>query len=375
MRTVCHITTAHQANDVRIFERECRSLTQLPDTRVVLVASGTTPLPSRVQHVRLNDIPTNRYRRFAAAPLRAITSARKVPADVYHFHDPEALPAALYLAQRGRTVVWDAHEDYVEQISTGGKEWLPGFAQGAVRRGTTRVLKEVDRQVAAVIAATPTILSRYSNPRTILVGNEARLEEFSSVVPSLASRRLLFTGQVSEAHCFTQVVEAVAEVPDVTLGVARAVPESAEWRRAREVLGPRLEQLGWLGRAELATAMSESAIGLVTYADVRTNTVNSPNKVFEFAAGGLPVLCTPNPSLAGMVTRAGVGIAASDFTAAALAAGIRQLLDNEDEWNRMSAAARRFAAEHGSWSASEERLLDLYEELLPARTDADDSDR
>ena len=46
----------------------------------------------------------------------------KSKADIYHFHDPELFFPALFLSLTGNKVVFDVHENIVEQIKD--KTWL-----------------------------------------------------------------------------------------------------------------------------------------------------------------------------------------------------------------------------------------------------------
>jgi hypothetical protein len=40
---ICHVTTAHRAGDVRIFERECRAIAENSEYEVMLIAPGEMP--------------------------------------------------------------------------------------------------------------------------------------------------------------------------------------------------------------------------------------------------------------------------------------------------------------------------------------------
>lgn len=363
---VVHVTTAHPADDVRIFERECRSLVGTGRYDVVLAAAGTIPAGSGVTLIPLTPVPSGRLARFSAGPRKAFALARVIAADVWHFHDPELLPVAYRLARSGRKVIWDAHEDYQSQFtSEGGKNWIPGPMRGLVRAGTQGLLAAVDRHAAGVVAATSTIATRYSNPRTVIVGNETRLEAFEGCRPSFSAKRLLFTGTVGTSHLFDEVVEAVAQVPDARLAVAGREPDPVLWASAEQRLGDRLAYLGWLGRAELAEAMNDSSLGFLTYADTAAYAVASPTKSYEFAAAGLPMIASPNPMNLRALGDSGAGFIATDFSAPALSEAVRRGLGDLVTWEGASRAARAWAAQNGSWAPSEARLLNLYSELLP----------
>ena len=107
MRTVCHVTTAHQSNDVRVFERECRSLSTLPGISVVLAGPGLMPPGTSVHHYGLKNRPVGRFQRFSSAPLRAMHALRIIDPDIIHFHDPELLPVAVMQAKLGKVVIWE----------------------------------------------------------------------------------------------------------------------------------------------------------------------------------------------------------------------------------------------------------------------------
>lgn len=359
------MTTAHHADDVRIFERECRSLASSRNYDVYLAAAGRIPDDAGVTLIPLDPPPGSRMGRFTSGPKRAWALSRAVSAALWHFHDPELLPVAIRLAQSGRHVIWDAHEDYVAQFDEqGGKAWVPGRLRGVVRGGTAWLLRGIDRHADGVIAATPAIAARYSNSRTVVVGNEARLELFAACRPDFDSRTVLFTGAASPGQLFEEVTRAVLQVPGVRLAVAGRDLERSTWERARGILGDRLTYLGWLDRPGLCKAIRGASLGLSTYANIPTNADNAPNKLFEFGAAGLPVVATPTPSNSRFLRANKAGVLASGFASEHLAAAITEALSDRNAWDAASSSGRLWALENGSWAGSEARLLRLYADIL-----------
>jgi glycosyltransferase involved in cell wall biosynthesis len=229
------------------------------------------------------------------------------------------------------------------------------------------MLGAVDRHAAAVVAATPAIAARYANPRTVVVGNEARFEVFSACKPSFAAGRVLFTGHVGPSQLFDRIVAAVASIPSVSLMVAGRQPERDAWAAAEARLGQRITHLGWLNRSGLAAAMDRASLGLCTYADIPTNAENSPNKIFEFCAAGLPVVASPNLSNRRLMRECGGGFLAEGFSAEAISEAIRTGLSDVVAWQFASQRGREWASRKGSWKESEQRLLDLYDQVLVVR--------
>lgn len=365
---VVHVTTSHLADDVRIFERECRSLADSGKYSVFLVAAGAIPNESGVMLHPLPRRPTSRAFRFVRGPWDAWRFARNHHFDVWHFHDPELLPLAIRLAKRGKTVVWDAHEDYESQFTgDGAKSWVPTPLRGSAKAGVRALLSRADGAVTAVVAATPTIASRYRNRTTVVVGNEARTSDFKNCTPSFAARQLLFTGTPTEGHCFPQLVEAIAGLADVRLLVAGRNPQPEVWAYAKRRLGDRLRHAGWLDREGIAQAISRSSIGLVLYSNSVAHASNAGNKLFEFAAAGLPIVATPTPSNTSYITSSKAGLVTSGFAADAIREAVSTALSDEASWETWASAGPLWASENGSWASSEARLLSLYAELTSGR--------
>jgi len=364
---VIHITTSHRADDVRVFERECRSLAESGKYSVIVAGAGRLPPDCRVSQVIFKTVPSNRILRFTLGPWRALRLLRRLDADLWHFHDPELLPVACWAAAKGRNVIWDAHEDYegqFEEISS--RKWIPKIFRRLVRFGFVRLLQSIDSRAVGIVAATSSVAARYQNERVALVGNEARIESFRECKPDFMGRRLLYTGQVSDAHLFREVVGAVREFGNVTLVVAgrECLKASELWTNAENLLGEGLSFVGWLTREQLAAEISRSAIGLVTYADLAPYRTASPTKFFEFAAAGLPMVMTPNhPMNTELCAKSGACFLADGFNENSLGEAIQKSLSNFESWKSASDNGRLWSLTQGSWKDSEARLLQLYDSI------------
>lgn len=362
---VCHVTTAHRADDVRIFERECRSLAESGHYEVHLIAPGRMPPGTSVIDHQIPLPPSNRLGRLAIARFRARNAVRKVPADLYHFHDPELIPVAVSLAKAGRSVVWDAHEDYFTQIEDpSSRAWIPRPLRSPVEAYFRSALADVDANSAGVVAATQTIASRYRNPLTTVVGNEARLSDFAAASPSYQSRQVLFTGMASPNHLFRATCEAVARNPELTLAVGgRNVPQS-ERDFAESLLESRVRFLGWLDRSSLVAEIDRSVVGLATYADIPAYETGTSTKLFEFMAAGLPVVSTPNPRNREIVEGSNSGLVMQDFSRESLENALTELVSSNSVWTEKSRSGLTYVAQSGGWKESESAMLALYAEIL-----------
>lgn len=86
-----------------------------------------------------------------------------------------------------------------------------------------------------------------------------------------------------------------------------------------------------------------------------------PNKLFEYAMAGLPVLVSNMKDMSELVTRYAMGAVISDFSAN----GINQAVDNflEQDLTRMKANVYQAACEN-AWEVQEQKMLAAYQQLL-----------
>jgi len=359
---VCHLTTAHKASDVRIFERECKSITDKTNYGVILIAHGKMPSYDGILHVPLGEIPKSRIGRLVKSQIVSIRSLFKIKPDLWHIHDPELLLFGCLLVLLNKKVIWDAHEDYYLQFkqSDEHRTYIPKYLRTGIRKVIFGLLTFLDKNATAVISATDSINDTYQNKNKLVVGNEARIEDFELCNPQYANNRVLFTGAADQTQCFLEVVRAISNIDNLVLTIAGIKPSPKDWAFAKDQLGNRLVHLGWLNRLELSEAISKSKMGLLTYSDHETNRTNSPNKRFEFSAGGLPCVATPTKSNQNWVEDSSGAILADGFTVEDITKALNLLNDSELVWQKTSTSSREWCREFGSWANSEARLLNSY---------------
>jgi glycosyltransferase involved in cell wall biosynthesis len=91
---------------------------------------------------------------------------------------------------------------------------------------------------------------------------------------------------------------------------------------------------------------------------------NSPNKLFEFSAGGLPCVATPTLSNRKWVQESNGAVLADGYTAEDLYEALKRVLSNKNDWDSMSNNLRRWSNLEGNWKKSEQTLLELYDQAL-----------
>jgi len=366
-----HVTTRHRALDVRIFEKECRSLAAAGH-EVHLVAPDV-PGPER-DGVRLHGLPperagASRPARIAARLRAAGARVRALAPDLVHFHDPELLPLALRWKAGGLRVVYDVHEDTPREART---VLPPGSWRRAVYPAVWSALEAAAKATLdGFVCATPAIADHFPATRRVLARNFPRLGEFEgAALPDAAAfaarpPRLVYVGGLTEKRGLREMLRAAALLPDA-LGcrlvlVGEPTPPDLPWRSwpgAERALA-----LGWQDRAGVLAALSQARVGLVLLHPTPEYRESWPVKLFEYMAAGLPVIASDFALWRSFVDGAGCGFLVDPLDPQAIARAAERLLRDPAEAAAMGARGWRAARERYSWEAEAKALLGLYERL------------
>ena len=367
---VAHLTSAHPVGDARIFHKECTTLVQA-GYEVVLIA------PAERDHVvdgiRILAVKREsaRLRRFLLAPWRVFRRALRCDAQVFHFHDPEMIPAALLLRFLGRRVIYDIHEDVPRLLL--GRAWLPR----PLRKSVSIVWELFENLAAhafsARVAATEHIAARFGARRTIVVRNFPDPEEFLTRGKTPAAGRdftFLYVGTLSASRGVMEIMQALnlAENARVRLRLAGKFSEPGLREQCeRQPAWRRSEYLGWLQRVEVIRAMCEADAGLVLLHPTPAYQDAWPLKLFEYMAAGLPVIAADLPLMRRIVMEARCGILVDPLKPAEIARAMDWLATHPDEARAMGRRGRALVEMRYNWKMEGERLVNLYGSLLTGK--------
>ncbi|MFC1783630.1 hypothetical protein ACFL02_08600, partial [Planctomycetota bacterium] len=124
---VCHISTVHPLEDVRVFYRECVWLARQGYMINLVIPTNKSGFVNGVHVIPLKKAG-NRISRMIFMPWTAMYKALKTKSDIYHYHDPELLFMGFILRWvLGKKVVYDIHESVARQILSKG--WIPKSAR------------------------------------------------------------------------------------------------------------------------------------------------------------------------------------------------------------------------------------------------------
>ena len=106
---IAHLTSAHKRYDVRIYVKECVSLYKNGYDVSLIVADGLGD--EIIDGIKIFDVGAskNRKERFLVTSRKVYQKALQLKCDIYHFHDPELIPVALFLRLFRKNVIYDIH--------------------------------------------------------------------------------------------------------------------------------------------------------------------------------------------------------------------------------------------------------------------------
>lgn len=341
-RRVLHLTTVHRPRDVRIFHKEGRALAHAGARAAV---AG----------------PAQRLSR-AARPLagwRLAARARRAGADVFHVHDPELLPAALWLARTtGAPVIYDVHEYLGHTART--KHWLPGPLRVPIALAAERVERMGARRLAGVVTANEDLAARFAaaGARAVSVANSPWSDSFPDPAPHPDEPVVLYVGGLGPLRGLELMRRAfpLVDVPGARLVLA-GPGDPGEF--AAEV-----EHLGVVDHAEVPGLLARAAVAWIPLQRHGNYDRAVPTKLVEAMAAGRPVVTSDLGRTSAIVRAAGCGIIVPAADAEAHAHAIAHLLRHPDEAARMGAAGRRAFLDGLDFDTEARSLTALYAEVL-----------
>lgn len=369
MIKVCHVTSAHPKEDVRIFKKQCVSLAKA-GYDVTLIQQGDSYEKDGVHIVGFGQIESSRIKRMLLTSKTAYKKALDVDADIYQLHDPELLPFALKLKRRGKKVIFDSHEKYADLMQD--KPYLPQWSISAVSRiyGAYEryVLKRIDGLIFPCLKEGKHPFEGLCRHITT-INNVPLIEELYNHYDPLAEkyeRSVCYIGSLSHNRGITHVVQAVAKAdctvylggsfsPETYQTVLKALPEYSC-----------VCYLGRLGREQVLDVIQHCQIGMATLLNVGQYNQydNLATKAYEYMSLGVPVVLTRSGYNQAVLDEYQFGLCVDPENTDEIAAAISYLLDHPEVARQMGENGRRAIQDEFNWHNEEKKLFAFYREIM-----------
>lgn len=317
-------------------------------------------------HILPFDAARSRWRRLTISAWKGLRAARALDADLYHLHDPELLPVGLALKLSGRRVVYDCHENFVEKAKA--RRWIPhplrGFYAGMYEWLVRRILPRLD----GLVAATAGIAARLPARRSLVLRNLPDLDAVRAGISGSERQAglVIYTGGLTPNRGIEQVIPALVNHCSANwkLVIVGNTDEQVRGRLQPYLEDARIDFRGRVAYAEVLRLMGAAAVGIVCN-QARFDYQNAlPNKLFEYMAAGLPVVCSDFPQWRGLVETHRCGVLCDSSDPASIGKAIESVLVDPDGARLMGRRGQVAIEESLLLEPEVRRLRELYEEIL-----------
>ena len=292
--------------------------------------------------------------------------------DVVHCHDLLTVPVGLAVKKiTGAKVVYDSHEVFTKlSCSTPVWEWW-------FRRVEEKISHKIDGFITVNRSISAYLKNEYpALPEPVLVRNatkiiegdlsyDGRLHEAAGISPD--QKILLYQGGYAPHRGLVQLVKAGGLLPEewtlVFMGWGKLEDELRQIAAQVDPEGGRIKFVPPAPQAELVLWSAGATLGVIPYENVSLNHwYCTPNKLWEYPAAGVPILCSPFPELAAVIDAFGVGCLLNDpVTPEAIAEAVASL--TEDDLQKKIESCKQFI-QKDNWGVYEQNLFGLYGALV-----------
>ena len=379
---ICMLSTGHAPLDDRIYYKEVISLAKRFSPIILVMPGEQSDYIYEENGIRF--VPLRKAEslitRFLIIP-QAIKKVIKIQPQVCHIHDYELIFILPFLRLFSRCkIIYDVHEVYPEMVMESKK--IPRLLCPFMSKLVDISEKILSKLANYIITADGNISKRFSNmnnhvttifnyPRlSLFTVNEKKLsllkERYKNRTP------IIYQGGIAENRGLFQMIRAMRilkdKKPDIILLLLGQISNNLLKRVKMEIKENRLQKyieiVGWLPHREIVEYICISKVGLVPLLPTKKFMKNIPIKQFEYMACGVPVLGANLPPIASYITASACGKVFDSTSIESLANGVIDILQDKSEWKRMSDAGKKATREMWNWDKMEERLFNVYEELL-----------
>lgn len=367
MVKVAHVTSVHSRYDIRIFQKECRTLAEHGYQVSLVVADGKGEEVK--DGVRIVDagVLRGRLNRIFRTTQNVFRKALALQADVYHLHDPELIPVGVKLKKHGKVVIFDSHEDVPKQLMS--KPYLHPLVRRSVSLAFACYERFACRKLDAILTATPFIRDKFlaMHPRVLDINNFPMVGELDAMVPwDKKQSEVCYVGGITSIRGVREVIKGLESLQSpARLNLVGRFSESAVKAEVEQYKGwASVNECGQLDRAGVRDVLGRSVAGLVTFLPLPNHVDAQPNKMFEYMSSGIPVIASNFPLWREIIEGSQCGLCVDPLDPQAIAKAIDFLVSNPDEAAQMGRNGQKAVNERYNWDQEGGKLIAFYSSLL-----------
>lgn len=364
---ICHLTSAHNRYDIRIFVKMCKSLVKHNFNVFLVVSDGLdSTTKDNISIINVGTKNTNRLSRMTKTVFSVYLKAIEIDADIYHLHDPELIPIGLKLKKKGKKVIFDAHEDLPRQILS--KPYLNKVSKAVLSRFLELYEKLTCHKFDAIVTATKSIEDKFLkiNKNTVCINNYPLLDELlNDTAWSKKKNEIIYVGGITKIRSIVEIVKSMEYTKGVKLNLVGKFDDINLKNQLKACDGwSKINESGFLNREDVRKNISQSKVGIVVFKNFPNHVNAQPNKMFEYMGSGIPVIASDFPLWKEIIVDNKCGICVNPLEPKEIGESIQFLIDHPRQAEKMGQNGRKMIETKYNWLTEEKRLVKLYKGLL-----------
>jgi glycosyltransferase involved in cell wall biosynthesis len=362
---VCHITTVHQANDNRIFFKECTSLTDAGYEVVLLCANAISTERNGVQIIGFKGHRSRVKRFFLTSLFSAYNEALKINAALYHLHDPELVWTGLLLKLSGKKVIMDVHENNAAAILS--RPYIKAAFTRKLLSGFIKLIEAITLPFFnGIVTARPDISDLFPKLNPVTVRNFPILPDYDQI-PDISldkeKKAIIYVGGATRIRGIIELIEAMDSVESAELWILGPFESQEFLQECKSMNGWRnVRYLGVVEADKIFPYIKAADVGIITFLPLPNHITTLATKPFEYMACGLPVIMSNFHYWKSFFGESAIYVDPSN--SAEIAKAIDELMHDDQKLLELKKMNLQLAREEYNWQKEKEKLLNLYQKVL-----------
>ncbi len=367
-KIICHISSAHDRYDTRIFLKQAISLSRAGfNTNYIVIDGNDDESLKGVNIINANKKKRtlNRIEKIIMGPFLIYKKIKILNPEVVHFHDPELILFGIYLKLRKIKVIYDIHET----------TWAHLLQNNNIPKGLRWILsmffkyfeKYLSRFFNALIFATKGIQDNFSKNSKCseVINNYPLIGDLDNIGKNdKVYNEIIYLGGINSARGIESLIKSL-ELTNTKLNLIGDFTEKGLKEKLSKLKGwNQVIYHGFCSREKTSKIISRCFAGLVTYYDAPNYIKAQPNKLFEYMVCGLPVVSSNFELWKLIIEGNKCGVCVNPKNPKEIANTIEYLKKNKRKAKLMGNKGREAVINKYNWTLEEKKLLNLYKKIL-----------
>ena len=365
---ICHVISGYFRDNPRIFNRQCLSLKK--NNYKVSILTNDNLDDEIVEGINIISTKIKIKSRLLIIFMSIIQfyeDALNIDSDYYQLHSPELLPLGILLKFKGKKVIYDAHEDMQNHILE--KKSIPTkFLRYCTSFVYTMFQNIVLRYFDGVITPHNHLFKKFKKAKIKVelipnfpnfISKDIKEEEYIA-----RNNAIRYSGTVYLHSNQKIILDAIEKIDGVKYLIAGTIPEQYESIMSSHPAARKVIFKGMLPASDI-DAFHNSSVAGISIIDYTENLGGKEgtlaiNKIFEYMASGLPVICTDTYIFQEIINRYKCGIFVNPRSVKEVKSAIKMILDNKSESYAMGQRGKKAVIEQYSWKNIEQRYINIF---------------